>query len=60
MPNRLAPNFIAKYAKPYEILHKLHPDVYTLNLLTNFVAHPTFHILKLKVFLHDEQRPYQK
>jgi hypothetical protein len=27
----------------------------TLKLPTNFVAHPTFHVLKLKLFLCDEQ-----
>jgi hypothetical protein len=56
MLDRLAPCFIAKYARLYEILHKPHLNVYTLKLPTNFVAHPTFHILKLKLFLCDEQR----
>jgi hypothetical protein len=60
MPNRLAPCFIAKYARPYEILHKLHPNMYTLKLLANFVAHLTFHVAKLKLFLCDEQRLNQK
>jgi hypothetical protein len=46
-----APHFIAKYVGPYEILHKLHVNMYTLKLPTNFVAHPTFHILKLELFL---------
>ncbi len=59
MPNGLAPCFIAKYAGPYEILHKSHPDVHTLKLLTNFVSHLTFHI-SLKLFLRDEQRLDQK
>jgi hypothetical protein len=58
MPNGLAPCFIAKYVRPYEILHKQHLDIY--KLLTKFVSHPTFHILKLKLFLHDEQRLEQK
>jgi hypothetical protein len=53
----LAPCFIAKYVGSYEILHKSHLDMYTLKLLTNFLAHPTFHVLKLKLFLRDEQRP---
>ncbi len=60
MFNGLAPHFIAKYARHYEILHKRHPDVYTLKLLANFVAHPTFHVLKLKLFLCDEQKSNQK
>jgi hypothetical protein len=60
MPNGLAPHFIAKYMGTYEILHKLHLNVYTLKLLTNFVAHPTFHILKPKLFLHVNQRPNRK
>ncbi len=55
MPNGLAPIFIAKYAGSYEILHKSHPDVYTLKLSTNFVAHLIFHVSKLKLFLRDEQ-----
>jgi hypothetical protein len=54
MPNGLVPHFIAKYARPYEIIHKPHPDMYTLKFLANFVAHLTFHVLKLKLFLHDE------
>jgi hypothetical protein len=54
MPDELAPCSMAKYARPYEILHKPHPDMYTLKLLANFVAHLTFHISKLKLFLHDE------
>jgi hypothetical protein len=30
--------------------------MYNLKLQVNFVAHLTFHALKLKLFLHDEQR----
>jgi len=60
MSNGLAPHTIAKYEGPYEILHKPHPDVYTLKLLVNFVAHLTFHISKLKLFLCDEQKLNQK
>jgi hypothetical protein len=56
MPNVLAPHTIVKYEGPYEILHKPHHDVYTLKFLFNFVAHPTFHISKLKLFLRDEQK----
>jgi hypothetical protein len=59
MRNGLAPCFIAKYARFHEILHKLHPNVYTLKLPSNFVAHPTFHISKLKLFLQDDQRPIE-
>jgi hypothetical protein len=33
--------------------------MYTLELLINFVAHPTFHVSKLKLFIYDEQRPNQ-
>jgi hypothetical protein len=58
MPKGLTPYFIAKYARFLKFLHKPHPDMYTLNLPTNFVAHPTFHVLKLKLFMCDEQRPY--
>jgi hypothetical protein len=39
MLDGLALCFIAKYAKLYEILHKPHPDVYTLKLPINFVAY---------------------
>ncbi len=60
IPDGLAPHFISKYMGIYEILHKPHRDMYTLKLPTNFVAHPTFHILKLKLFLHDNQRPNRK
>ncbi len=57
MPDGLAPHFHVKYVGPYEILHKPHFDVYTVKLLTNFVVDLTFHISKLKLFLHDDQRP---
>jgi hypothetical protein len=56
MPNGLAPRFIAKYARPYEILRKLHINVYTLKLPIIFVTHLTFHVSKLKLFVCDEQR----
>jgi hypothetical protein len=56
MPNGLAPCFIAKYVGLYEIIHKSHLDMYTLKFLVNFVAHPTFHISKLKLFLQDEEK----
>jgi hypothetical protein len=59
MSNELAPHFTSKYVKPYEILHKLHPNLYILKLLINFVAHSTFHVLKLKFFLCNEQRQMQ-
>jgi hypothetical protein len=60
MSDGLAPHFIAKYVGTYEILHKPHLNVYTLKLLANFVAHPTFHVSKLKLFLYDNQRPDRK
>jgi hypothetical protein len=60
MPDGLTPCFIAKYARPYETLHKPHYNVYTLKLSTNFVTHPTFHVSKLKLFLSDDQKPNQK
>jgi len=60
MSNGLAPHVIAKYVGTYEILHKPHLDVYTLKLLANFVAHPTIHVSKLKLFLYDNQKPYRK
>jgi len=60
MFNGLAPSFIVKHIRFYDILNKLHLDVCTLKLPSNFVAHPTFHVLKLKLFLCDEQRPNQK
>jgi hypothetical protein len=54
----LALHFIAKYVGLYEILHKSHPNVYTLMLSIDFVAYPTFHVSNL--FLCDEQRLDQK
>jgi hypothetical protein len=58
MLDGLALRFIAKYVGPYEILYKPHFDVYTLKLLIDFVAYPTFHVSNL--FLCDEQRLDQK
>jgi hypothetical protein len=54
MPDGPAPCFIAKYVGPCEFLHKSHPNMYSLKLLANFVAHPTFHVLKFKLFLSDD------
>jgi hypothetical protein len=34
----LVVHFIIKYAGPYKITHKPHPDVYTLLLLTTFYS----------------------
>jgi hypothetical protein len=52
----LAPHFIAKYTRFYGILHKSHFNVYILKLSIIFVAHLTFHVPKLKLFLYDEER----
>jgi hypothetical protein len=60
MHDGLAPHFNAKYVGPYENLHNLHLDMYTLKLLINFVAHLTFHISKLTFILRDEHRPNRK
>ncbi len=54
------PTFHCQVHKTYKILHKLHPNVYTLKLPTNFVAHLTFHVSKFKLFLQDDQRPNWK
>jgi hypothetical protein len=60
MLDGLAPLFTTKYVGLYKILHEPHPDVYTLKLFINFLAHLTFHISELKLFLHDEHRLNQK
>jgi hypothetical protein len=60
MPDGPALCFIVKYVRPYEILHKSNFDVYTLKLLTIFVAHLTFYISKLMLFLCDDQWPNKK
>jgi len=60
MPNGFAPCFIIKFVGPYEILHKSHLDMYTLKLPTNFVVHLIFHVLKLKLFLWNDQKPNRK
>jgi len=54
MTNGLAPCFTTKYTWPYENFHNMHPDVYILKLSINFVAHLTFDVSKLKLFLCDE------
>jgi hypothetical protein len=56
LPNALSSCFIAKYVKPYKLLYKSHLDVYTLLLPTTFVAHPTFHVSKLKLFHENKKR----
>jgi hypothetical protein len=44
MQKTFASPFIDKYARPYKMLYKLHPNVYILLLPTTFVAHSTFHV----------------
>jgi hypothetical protein len=58
MSDGLAPCFPTKYVRLYEIVAKLHFDVYTLKLLTGFVAHMTICVSKLKLFMRDENRSY--
>ncbi len=36
--------------RPYKMLYELHLNVYILLLPTMFLAHPTFHLSKLKLF----------
>jgi hypothetical protein len=55
MLDGLTPCFIAMYVGPYEIIAKPNPNVYTLKLLTSFLADQTFHVLKLKLFSKDEK-----
>jgi hypothetical protein len=59
MPETLVVHFIPKYAGLYRIMHKPHPDLYTL-LTTTFMAHPTFHVSKLKSFKVDDKRLERK
>jgi Zn finger protein HypA/HybF involved in hydrogenase expression len=54
MPDGHTPHFIAKYVGPYEILHKLHLDMYALKLSINFVTHSTFHVSKFKFIIKDQ------
>jgi hypothetical protein len=56
MPEALGAHFIPKYARPYKVMHKPHLDVYML-LATTFVAHPIFHVSKLKLFKVNDNRP---
>lgn len=60
MLEKLTPRFIAKYVESYEIVAKLHLNVYKLKLPTSFMAHLTFHVSKLKVFFRDEKKPNPK
>jgi hypothetical protein len=55
MLEALANRFIPEYAGLYKVIHKPHPDVYTLQLLTTLVVHPTFHVSKLKP-IHDTRK----
>jgi hypothetical protein len=56
MLEKLTLRFIAKYVESYEIVAKLHLDAYMSKLLTSFMAHLTFHVLKLKLFFQDERK----
>ncbi len=59
MPEALAAHFIPKYVGPYKVTHKPHPDVCML-LATTFVAHPTFHVSRLRSFKANDKRPKRK
>jgi hypothetical protein len=52
--------FTDKYARPYKMFHKLHPNVYILLLPTTFVAHSTFHVSKLKLFHENKKNKNKK
>jgi hypothetical protein len=54
MPKALASWFILKYVGSYKVIFNFHLDVYTLLLLTTFLAHPTFHV---SMFNEDKMRP---
>jgi hypothetical protein len=56
MPKALASWFILKCVGSYKVILKSHLDVYTLLLLTIFLAHPTFHVSMLKSFNDDKRR----
>ncbi len=43
-------HLIMKYVGPYKMFYKFHSNVYILLLPTMFMAHPTFHVSKLKSF----------
>jgi hypothetical protein len=60
MPETLAAHFVPKYAGPYKITHKTHPNVYTFLLPTTFVTHLTFHVSKLKPFKTNDKKPKRK
>jgi hypothetical protein len=60
MPQTSASPFIEKYARPYKLLYKLHPNVYILLLPTTFVAHSTFHVFKLKLFYKNKKKKNKK
>jgi len=56
----MANRFVPKYVGFYKIICKPHPDVYTLQLLMTLVAHPTFHVSKLKLVHEDKKRKDHK
>jgi hypothetical protein len=51
MLDGMAAHFTTTYVEFYEILHKLHFNVYILKFPNNFVALPTFHVLTLKLIM---------
>ncbi len=60
MLKTMANRFIPKYMGFYKIICKPHPNVYTLQVPTMLVAHPTFHVSKLKPIDEDKKRKDQK
>jgi hypothetical protein len=60
MIETLANRFILEYTGLYKVIHKPRLDVYTLQLPTTLVGHPTFHVSKLKPIHDNKKRKDQK
>jgi hypothetical protein len=56
MTKILGNRFVPKYASPYKIICKPYHDVNTLQLPMTLIAHPTFHVSKLKLVHEDKKR----
>jgi hypothetical protein len=57
---RFEPQVLGPICGPFKVLEKKILNTYKLELLKNHKVHPIFHVLLLKLVIHDASRPSQE